>query len=90
MRTTITLDKDVERMLKEQMHRTRQSFKATLNDAIRIGLRRVESKADRKPFKVKAKAMGLRPGYDPAGFNKLLDELEAEAFAEISRRNNST
>ena len=38
MRTTVTLEKDVERMLREAMHRSRRSFKQTLNSALRAGL----------------------------------------------------
>jgi hypothetical protein len=36
MRTTVTLDKDVERLLRRAMHSRRKSFKETLNDAIRV------------------------------------------------------
>jgi len=38
MRTTVTLDEDVERLLREAMHRSRRGFKETLNLAIRAGL----------------------------------------------------
>lgn len=38
MRTTVTLDRDVERMLQQAMHRSRNGFKETLNAAIRAGL----------------------------------------------------
>lgn len=37
MRTTVTLDKDVERLLRDEMQRARKSFKASLNDAVRAG-----------------------------------------------------
>jgi hypothetical protein len=88
MRTTVTLDSDVERMLKDTMHSTRRSFKETLNDAVRAGLRRTEPGQNRKPFVVEAQAMGLLPGIDPAGLNKLVDELEIQAIvAEL--RNSS-
>ena len=80
MRTTVTLDQDVERLLREAMHRNRRSFKETLNSAIRLGLTTRKPAGERKVFVVKARPMGLRPGLDPAGLNKLADELEAEAF----------
>ncbi len=64
------------------MHRTRKSFKETLNQAIRAGLRRPVAAGRRARFVVRARAMGLRPGFDPAGLNKLVDDLEAEAFLE--------
>ena len=47
MRTTVTLDPDVEHLLKEKPRQSRQSFKETLNNAIRQGLR--EMKAQPQP-----------------------------------------
>jgi hypothetical protein len=35
---------------------------------------------------VKPKAMGLNSGLDITGFNKLADELEAEAFTEAAEK----
>jgi hypothetical protein len=86
MRTTVTLEKDVERMLRDAMHRSRKSFKQTLNAALRIGLsgKAVQPKAGR--FVVKARPMGLRAGHDPAGFNRLADDLEVDAFLEKHAR----
>lgn len=79
MRTTVTLDKDVERMLREAMHRSRTGFKQTLNAAIRAGLGQKTAPAPRRPFVLKARPLGLRAGLDPAGFNKLADDLEVDA-----------
>ena len=86
MRTTVTLDKDVERLLREAMHRLRRSFKQTLNDALRSSLagRSVQRKATR--FVVRARPMGLRTDVGPDGFNKLADELEVDAFLARTRR----
>jgi hypothetical protein len=39
MRTTVTLDSDVERLLRSAMKERGSSFKETLNNAIRDGLR---------------------------------------------------
>lgn len=80
MRTTVTLDKDVERLLREAMHRSRSSFKETINAAIRTGLSRKSAGTKPLPFVIQARPMGLRPGLDPASMNKLADELEVEAF----------
>jgi hypothetical protein len=38
MRTTVTLDPDVQALLKDAAHRSGKPFKVTLNDAIRAGL----------------------------------------------------
>jgi hypothetical protein len=82
MRTTVTLEKDVERMLRDAMHRSRKSFKQTLNAALRTGLLGNAVQAKAKRFVVKARPMGLRAGIDPAGLNKLTDDLEVEAFLD--------
>ena len=86
MRTTVTLDKDVERLLRGAMHRSRRSFKETLNTALRAGLSGQASVRPRVAFAVKARPLGLRAGIDPSGFNKLADDLEANAVeAKIGR-----
>jgi hypothetical protein len=85
VRTTVTLDPDVERLLKEEIHRSRQSFKEVLNNAIRQGLRPSASKR-RKPFVVKARSMGLRTGIDPARLTELADDLEVDAFQELTKK----
>jgi hypothetical protein len=86
MRITVTLDDDVEQLLRDAMQRTRQSFKTTLNQAVRRGLAESTPMADEEPFEVHARPMGLRPGIDPARLNHLNDELEIEAFLELTRK----
>jgi hypothetical protein len=85
MRTTGTLDEDVERLLREAMHRSRRSFKETLNAALRAGLGRKTAGTTRAPFIVKAPPMGLRPGLDPTGLNKLANAPEVDAFLAHTR-----
>jgi hypothetical protein len=80
MRTTVTLEKDVERMLRDAMHRSRKSFKEALNGALRAGLSGKPARARSAPFVIKARGLGLRAGIDPAGFNKLADDLEVDVF----------
>jgi hypothetical protein len=67
------------------MHRSRHSFKQTLNAALRAGLGGKTAGTKRAPFIIKARPMGLRPGLDPAGLNKLADELEVDAFRAPAR-----
>ena len=86
MRTTLTLEKDVERMLREAMHESRKSFKETLNAAVRAGLGGKPGKTKAARFVVKARPLGLRLGIDPAGFNKLADDLEVDGFLKKNRR----
>lgn len=84
MRTTVTLDADVEQLLREAMQRDRKSFKETLNEAVRRGLGKARSEGE-PPFEVKARPLGLRPGIDPARVRDLDDELEIEEFLRKTR-----
>jgi len=86
MRTTVTLEKDVERMLREVMHRSRKSFKETLNAAVRAGLGGKQVEPKPRKFRVRTRPLGLRSGIDPTSFNKLVDDREIDAFLETNRR----
>ena len=85
MRTTVTLDEDVAQRLKDIAHRKKKPFKVVLNDTLRMGFSAQKKAAKLPPFKVKAWGGGLMPGIDEFGFNKLVDELEIEAFLEKQR-----
>ena len=41
--------------------------------------------APSRPFVLKARPLGLRAGLDPAGMNKLADDLELDAVLEKAR-----
>ena len=84
MRTTVTLDADVEELLRAAAERGRTSFKKVLNEAVRRGLRG-SGRDPGEPFVVEAKAMGLRPGIDPAKLRDLDDHLEIREFLRKGR-----
>jgi hypothetical protein len=86
MRTTITVDADVEQLLRLAMQQSGQSLKATLNQAVRRGLAGTVVAAAQPPFWVESQRMGLRAGIDPARLQELGDELDVQAFLELSRR----
>lgn len=77
MRTTITLDPDVEKLLHEKQYLTKKTFKAVLNDAVRAALRPPQKTL---PTLIPPTPMGLRTGIDPRGLSELADELEAETY----------
>ncbi len=86
MRTTLTVDPDVEQLLQREMRRTNRSMKAVVNDALRIGLG-MRSKSPRVPaFKVESHAFGFKPGTDTDRLNQLVDEMEADEFARKQAR----
>ena len=81
MRTTLTIDSDVERLLRREMRRANRSMEAVVNDALRVGLG-MQSKPPRaRRFKVEPHAFGFKPGVDVDGLNQLADEMEAEEIA---------
>jgi hypothetical protein len=78
MRTTLTLDPDVAKLLEEEAHRRRLPWKQVVNDAIRRGLAVGTHGRKEKRYRVIAHKTTLRAGIDPTSFNKLADELEDE------------
>ena len=84
MRTTVTLEPDVEKLLRESMERGRKSFKQALNEAVRRGLRGRGWK-DEEPFVLEARALRLRAGIDPAALRDIDTELEEEEFLRKTR-----
>ena len=86
MRTTLTLDRDVAEGLAKEMQRSRRGLKATINDALRRGLRLGMRAPKLPPFKVRPQALGVKPGIDLDRMNQLVDELDAEERVRKLRR----
>ena len=80
MRTTVTIDPDVEALIRIVMGERGLTFKEALNSALRAGLSGGPGAAS-KPFQQKTFEMGFRPelGLDKA--LSLAAELEDEEIA---------
>ena len=77
----MTLDPDVARMLKEEAHRRRTTFKNVVNDAIRAGLSGGSARrGTTKPYRVTPHKTAVLPGLDKRAFNRLADQLEDDAL----------
>ena len=76
MRTTLTLDPDVVKLLEDEAHRARKSFKQVVNDAIRRGLAPKESTRPAPRYRVQPHTATFLPGLDRNRLNALADELE--------------
>ena len=85
MRTTVTIEADVEEKLREFMARNRYTFKQALNETLRRGLGAPTGLA-RKPFKVEARPMGIKPGVDLTRLNEMADEVEIREFLQKEKR----
>jgi hypothetical protein len=83
MRTTVTLDSDVSRLLHEEQYRSKKTFKQVLNDSLRLALRPTTR---RLPKLLPPVSMGLRTGIDPRALSSVADDLEAEAYLINTRR----
>ncbi len=77
MRTTVTFDDDVARLISDAQHRERKSFKQVVNEAVRRGLTAAAPEAT--PYQVRVQHSGVRPGVDLTALNRLADELEDDA-----------
>jgi hypothetical protein len=88
MRTTLTLDPDVARMIEDAVHRLRQPFKQVVNDALRRGLTPAgRRRSPSPPYRVRPHAARLLSGFDRGKLNSLVDEMEDRALvARIHRR----
>lgn len=78
MRTTVTLDPDVQQLLKDAAHRSGKPFKTTLNDALRAGLRPQRPAAAKAAPSWPLINMGL-PLVDLTKALALADELDDRA-----------
>lgn len=75
MRTTLTLDEDVAKLLEKELQRSGKPFKQVVNHFLRLGLRVKE--LPRKPFRVTPINLGL-PRYDKV--EDLLEQLEGPEY----------
>lgn len=83
MRTTLTLEQDVEKLLRDEQYRSKKSFKEVLNTAVRRALRPAPRT---RPKLLPPRAMGLRAGIDPRDLAALADELETESYLRTAAR----
>ncbi len=81
MRTTVTLEPDVEALLNKVMSERGVSFKTAVNDAVRLGLTDAGGRQPR--FETRSRSMGRREGVDLTKALQLAGELEDE---EILRK----
>ena len=80
MRTTVTLDPDVEALLRKRMEERGISFKRALNDAIREG----STSGERPPFHTRTRRMGV-PSVNLDRALQLAGELEDEELIRKQR-----
>lgn len=75
MRTTLSLDDDVAKLLRGELRRSGASLKATVNHFLRLGLM-ATGKQQRKPFVVHPRPLGLPSGLSYDNVEDLIEALE--------------
>jgi hypothetical protein len=84
MRTTVTLDPDVESLLRQEVRRRGEPFKQVLNNALRAGLRGLDRRSE--GFEPLTFDMG-KPRVDLTKAMALASELEDDELADrLGRR----
>ncbi len=83
MRTTVTLDPDVEALLRKQMRERGVSFKEALNQAIRSGIAVARGTSSARRFRQKTYRMGFNPEFR---WDKALAIADAMEDEELSRK----
>jgi hypothetical protein len=78
VRTTLSLDDDVASILEQEMRRSGDSFKKTVNRLLRLGLM-ASNASGQKPFVVAARPLGLPPGMSYDNVEELIETLEGAA-----------
>ena len=80
MRKTVTLDSDVEALLRNAMRERGISFKQALNEAVRLGIRESRTE-ERGPFRQKTYRMGFRSEFRWDKAMAIADTLDDEELA---------
>jgi len=78
VRTTLSLDDDVARLLQKEVRRTGDSFKEAVNRCLRLGLA-ASGQPQTKPFRVMPRPLGLPAGLNYDNVEELLEALEGVA-----------
>jgi hypothetical protein len=75
VRTTLSLDEDVARLLQKEARRSGASFKKVVNDFLRAGLA-ASKQPSHKAFIVTPRGLGLSPGLSYDNVGELIETLE--------------
>lgn len=81
MRTTLTLDDDLARELREEARRTGRPFKQVVNEALRTGLADKRGRPARRYRLTPVSLGGVVPGIDLDKALRLAEALEDDAIA---------
>ena len=76
MRTNLSLDDDIAKLVEDEVRRSGDTFKGTVNRLLRQGLIASKNPEPRKRFVVTPRKMGLPPGLSYDSIPELLEKIE--------------
>ena len=76
MRTTLTIDEDVARLLEKEVRRSGEPYKVAVNRLLRCGLQHTATPAALRPFTVEPFDLGLPKEWTSGSIEELLEMLE--------------
>lgn len=82
MRTTLTIDDDVEALLRQRLRASGEPLKQAVNKYLRLGLLAEEKQAEakQKPFKLRPSRFGLPKEFHIDSTSELLEYLEGQEW----------
>jgi len=86
MRTTLTLEQNVAKAIRQEMRRTGKTMKSIVNAALKLGLGMAGKPTPARRFRVHPHDFGFKPGADLDRLNQLVDEFESAEAARKLRR----
>jgi hypothetical protein len=76
VRTTLTIYDDIAKLVEDEVRRSGDTFKGTVNRLLRQGLIASKNPEPRKRFVVTPRKMGLPPGLSYDSIPELLEKIE--------------
>ena len=81
MRTAVNINDAILRELRERARIEDRPFRDVLDHTLQIGLAHLDTHEPRAAFRVKAHALGIKPGFRGMSMSQLYDQIEAEDTA---------
>ena len=81
MRPAVNINDAILRELRERARIEDRPFRDVLDHTLQIGLAHLDTHEPRAAFRVKAHALGIKPGFRGMSMNQLYDQIEAEDAA---------
>ena len=78
MRTTLTIEDQIDVRLRTVADRQNRSYKDVVNEALAVGIQQLEVAEPLPEYHVRVRDFGFQPGVDTARLNQLYDELETD------------